>query len=790
MSSTIIDTTPRPQIQVRANKERVNEGDKVTFIINTQGIAPGSLLDYNLSGLGLTSADVSNAPLSGKIAVDRSGLARISFQTSRDLLTEGPEAISLNVIQANSSPNSTFSFQTLSSRNPDFDRSPYTYPTGPLAGQVNPNTGDVRLDGIVINGVSYNQSQLQLASTASIVTDTAVDPTRGGGNLTTGYGIGATDDPWVNEGLGTTTPTADNIRDAHANFNLTSIAPIRENVGVASYTLTFDNPTNTLLLWERGNSGDVLVEALDRSGNVVGEILVLDGANDGSAANAYTRTGITVTTFVNPTFLNQGQELASVGLRFGQAVNTFRFSAIQETPGDGAVRYNGPDLKVLALDSSEASSTIIDTTPRPQIQVRANKERVNEGDKVTFIINTQGIAPGSLLDYNLSGLGLTSADVSNAPLSGKIAVDRSGLARISFQTSRDLLTEGPEAISLNVIQANSSPNSTFSFQTLSSRNPDFDRSPYTYPTGPLAGQVNPNTGDVRLDGIVINGVSYNQSQLQLASTASIVTDTAVDPTRGGGNLTTGYGIGATDDPWVNEGLGTTTPTADNIRDAHANFNLTSIAPIRENVGVASYTLTFDNPTNTLLLWERGNSGDVLVEALDRSGNVVGEILVLDGANDGSAANAYTRTGITVTTFVNPTFLNQGQELASVGLRFGQAVNTFRFSAIQETPGDGAVRYNGPDLKVLALDSSEASSTIIDTSQSRTTDPIIGGASRALVDPSALPVTGVGGTDNFQVQPLVQNLGSLQVVPTSVEDVALGVLGVQQDPLLAPRPDLF
>jgi hypothetical protein len=430
------------------------------------------------------------------------------------------------------------------------------------------------------------------------------------------------------------------------------------------------------------------------------------------------------------------------------------------------------------------------TTPRPQIQVRANKERVNEGDKVTFIINTQGIAPGSLLDYNLSGLGLTSADVSNAPLSGKIAVDRSGLARISFQTSRDLLTEGPEAISLNVIQANSSPNSTFRFDTLSSRNPDFDRSPYTYPTGPLAGQVNPNTGDVRLDGIVINGVSYNQSQLQLAATASIVTDTAVDPTRGGGNLTTGYGIGATDDPWVNEGLGTTTPTADNIRDAHANFNLTSIAPIRENVGVASYTLTFDNPTNTLLLWERGNSGDVLVEALDRSGNVVGDILVLDGANDGSAANAYTRTGITVTTFVNPTFLNQGQELASVGLRFGQAVNTFRFTAIQETPGDGAVRFNGPDLKVLALDSSEASSLIVDTSRSRTTDPIIGGASRALVDPSPLPGTGVGGADSLPVQPLVQSLGSLLVVPPPSEDGALSVLGVQQDPLLTPRPDLF
>lgn len=430
------------------------------------------------------------------------------------------------------------------------------------------------------------------------------------------------------------------------------------------------------------------------------------------------------------------------------------------------------------------------SAPRPQINVSANKQRVEEGDIISFRIQTKGLAPGSLLDYNLNGSGLTPADVGNAPLSGKIAIDRHGNARVTFRSSRDLLTEGPEAISLNVIQAAATPNSTFSFQTLSSRNPDFDRSPYTYPSGALAGQVNPNTGDVRLDAIVINGISYNQSQLQLASAASIITDTAVDPARGGGNLTTGYGIGATDDPWVNEGPGSTTPSADNIRAAHANFNLTSIAPIRENVGVASYTLTFDNPTNTLLLWERGNSGDVLVEALDRNGNVVGEILVLDGANDGSAANAFSRTGITVTTFVNPTFLNQGQELASVGPRFDQAVNTFRFSAIQEAPGDGAVRYNGPDLKVLALDSSEASSLIIDTSRSRTTDPIIGGASRALVDPSLLPSTGVGVTDSLQVQPLVQSLGSLQVVPPPAEDVTLSVLGVQQNPLVTPRPDLF
>ncbi len=448
------------------------------------------------------------------------------------------------------------------------------------------------------------------------------------------------------------------------------------------------------------------------------------------------------------------------------------------------------------------STLIADTigTPTPQIRISVNKAQVDEGQNVTFLISTSGIPAGSLLDYNLNGSGLTPADVGNAPLSGKLVVDRSGNARLTFRASKDFLTEGPEAVSLNVIQASSSPASTFAFQTLSSRNPDFDRSPYTYPSGDLAGQVNPNTGDVRLDGIVINGVSYNASQLQLASAASIVTDTAVDPTRGGGNLTTGYGIGADSDPWVPEGPASTTPSADNIRAAHANLNLSSIAPIRENVGVASYELTFDNPTNTLLLWERGNSGDVLVEALDRNGNVIDDVLVLDGSNDGSAASSYTRTGITVTTFVNPTFLNQGQELASVGLRFQQAVNTFRFTAIQEAPGDGAVRYNGPDLKVLALDSSEASTLINDTSRSRTPDPIIGGTSQALVDTSPLPepaLGGAGGTStgaSVQIQPLVQTLGSLQVVPKPAEDGALSVLGIQQQnqqhPLLTPRADLL
>lgn len=244
---------------------------------------------------------------------------------------------------------------------------------------------------------------------------------------------------------------------------------------------------------------------------------------------------------------------------------------------------------------------------------------------------------------------------------------------------------------------------TFAFQTVASRNPTFDRSAIVYPAGHAkAGQINADAGDVRLDAVILNGTTYGQAQLQLAATANIVKDDGVDAARGGGNLTTGYGIGANRDPWVGEGGGTTTPTPANLRDAHANFNLTSIVPVRENVGTTVYELTFARPTDTVLLWERGNSGDILVEAIDARGTVIGATLVLDGDNDGGRPSSYQRTGIVVTTYVKDDFLNQGQELSTVGLRASQPVSTFRFSAIQQAEGPGAVRYNGPDLKVVAL----------------------------------------------------------------------------------------
>jgi len=250
-----------------------------------------------------------------------------------------------------------FAFQASASRNFKFDRSTYRYPANdPHAGQVNSNVGDVRLDGVVINGVTYTKDQIQLVSSATIVIDDAVDVVRGGGNLAAGYGIGADRDSWVADGAATTTPSSGDLADNFGNFNLTSIVATREAVGTTIYEVGFATPTDTLLLFERGSSGDVLVSALNKDGRVLGSYKVRDGENDAGRKSDYVPTGIVVTTFVKEGFVNDGQELGSVGLRFSEPVSRFRFTSYQEPEGEGGSRFNGADLKVFALRSRRAVS--------------------------------------------------------------------------------------------------------------------------------------------------------------------------------------------------------------------------------------------------------------------------------------------------------------------------------------------------------------------------------------------------------------------------------------------------
>ncbi|RRS05227.1 PEP-CTERM sorting domain-containing protein [Aquabacterium soli] len=195
-------------------------------------------------------------------------------------------------------------------------------------------------------------------------------------------------------------------------------------------------------------------------------------------------------------------------------------------------------------------------------------------------------------------------------------------------------------------------------------------------------------GDVRLDSVSFNGLTLNQSGLQTTASTSIVLDDGIDVTRGGHNLAAGRGINSAADSWVNEGPATITPTGADLQGALANYNLSSIIVTREAPGLAIVDVSFANPTNTFFLWERGANSDLLVQALDDNGGVIGSYTVL--------RQTYANTGIVITTD-NGSFLNNGQALGSIGFQTDTAVSRLRLASFSTD----TLNYNGPDYKILA-----------------------------------------------------------------------------------------
>lgn len=206
--------------------------------------------------------------------------------------------------------------------------------------------GDVRLDAVSFAGQTLNQAALQTVSATTIVLDDGIDVARGGHNLAAGNGINSHLDSWAAEGPRSITPTSGDLQGALANYNLTSIVVTREAKGLAIVDVSFANPTNTFFLWERGGNSDLLVQALNADGGVIGSYTVL--------RQNYTATGIVITTD-NGSFLNNGQALGALGFQTDEAVSRLRLASFQTD----VLNYNGPDYKILA------SATALPAVPEP-----------------------------------------------------------------------------------------------------------------------------------------------------------------------------------------------------------------------------------------------------------------------------------------------------------------------------------------------------------------------------------------------------------------------------------------
>lgn len=89
-------TTPTPTYAVAAGATSNNEGTSATFTVTTTNVANGTVLNYTLSGTGITAADVTGG-LTGTVTINNNGTGTITVLLAADTTTEGAETLKVDL---------------------------------------------------------------------------------------------------------------------------------------------------------------------------------------------------------------------------------------------------------------------------------------------------------------------------------------------------------------------------------------------------------------------------------------------------------------------------------------------------------------------------------------------------------------------------------------------------------------------------------------------------------------------------------------------------------------------
>jgi hypothetical protein len=84
--------TPIPTYTITKSKQIVDEGQQVTFSINTEYVKDGTVLYWTLSGENITSGDITGGQVNGTVVISNS-TASVTVGLTLDLLTEGNETL-------------------------------------------------------------------------------------------------------------------------------------------------------------------------------------------------------------------------------------------------------------------------------------------------------------------------------------------------------------------------------------------------------------------------------------------------------------------------------------------------------------------------------------------------------------------------------------------------------------------------------------------------------------------------------------------------------------------------
>lgn len=100
------------------------------------------------------------------------------------------------------------------------------------------------------------------------------------------------------------------------------------------------------------------------------------------------------------------------------------------------------------LVGTNPSSTEIYQSDAPTYLLSSNVSTVNEGDAITFTLNTTMLDTGTVIPYTITGVSVS--DISLSTLTGNFVTDAAGKATLSFNIINDIATEGNETLILTL----------------------------------------------------------------------------------------------------------------------------------------------------------------------------------------------------------------------------------------------------------------------------------------------------------------------------------------------------
>ena len=498
-SVTINDTSLTKTYSISRNAANINEDGSVVFTLTTENVGDGTAVPFTITGIN--SSDITAGTLTGNFVIS-SGSATKSFTMVQDATTEGSETMTLtldNGLAANSviindtSQGPTYSLTsssesinegqsvlfTLTTTNvTDGTTIPYTVTgidvadlvSGSLTGvfTINSNQG-TQSYGLVNDTTTEGAETLTLsldngaASKNVIINDTSVGVpsyslARSASNVNEGGAVSFTL---------TTTNVADGTNIAYTVTGISS-SDLTSGSLTGNFVMSSGTATQSFVLAEDASTegAETMTMALDNGQGGTSSVTV----NDTSQAVSYSLgrnaaaidEGSQVVISLSTTGVSTGTNVAYTvsgidanDIESDSAPLTGNFT----TSGSGTdsktfklredVATEGTETLTLALDNGEAAITvdINDTSTAPTYDLSPSSSTANEGDTITFTLNTTGVSDATMIAYTVTGI--SSGDLSSGDMTGNFIIS-SDTATKSFTLANDESTEGSETMTVTI----------------------------------------------------------------------------------------------------------------------------------------------------------------------------------------------------------------------------------------------------------------------------------------------------------------------------------------------------